>query len=131
MASRSGPMPCAGGGQCGAGVCVVAICGDGKLQLEEECDDANLKNGDGCSSLCNKEPLCTDSLKNGTETDVDCGGSCPACALGLKCAGSADCVSGNCGTGVCVNPGNSCSAPTKLDGTSCGVGKACKGAVCL
>lgn len=27
------------------------ICGDGK-QIASECDDGNIKNGDGCSSAC-------------------------------------------------------------------------------
>lgn len=28
------------------------MCGDGLKVLYEECDDGNLMNGDGCSSLC-------------------------------------------------------------------------------
>jgi cysteine-rich repeat protein len=30
-------------------------CGDGKLDTREECDDGNLLNGDGCSSICTAE----------------------------------------------------------------------------
>ena len=45
---------------------------------------------------------CTDNVKNGDETDVDCGGdSCPGCATGEVCAVSGDCGSENCDTGVC------------------------------
>ena len=29
---------------------------------------------------------CTDGKQNGGETDVDCGGECPPCALGARCA---------------------------------------------
>ncbi len=32
-----------------------AICGDGVLQLEEGCDDANLDPGDGCDARCRRE----------------------------------------------------------------------------
>ena len=31
-------------------------------------------------------PTCTDGVKNGTETDVDCGGACSPCADGKACA---------------------------------------------
>jgi len=45
---------------------------------------------------------CTDTFKNGSETDVDCGGSCTTkCANGKICAINADCQSGNCVSGVC------------------------------
>src|SRR5690606_31053470 len=36
--------------------CVAARCGDGVLDTGEACDDANLLNGDGCSSTCAIEP---------------------------------------------------------------------------
>jgi cysteine-rich repeat protein len=43
-------------------VCPVA-CGDGRLNTDgeapEACDDGNLENGDGCSDLCELEPLPT------------------------------------------------------------------------
>jgi len=45
---------------------------------------------------------CTDMAKNGSETDVDCGGTCAPCANGKTCAIGADCVSGACSaTNVC------------------------------
>jgi beta-glucosidase len=48
---------------------------------------------------------CTDTVKNGNETDVDCGGSCAAkCANGRTCSINADCQSGSCVTGVCQAP---------------------------
>ena len=28
------------------------LCGDGQIQLPEQCDDGNVANGDGCSSTC-------------------------------------------------------------------------------
>ncbi len=39
---------------------------------------------------------CLDGVKNGTETDVDCGGSCPACSGGETCYLGGDCQSGDC-----------------------------------
>ena len=33
----------------------VPLCGDGDVQGHEECDDGNIVNGDGCSSICHQE----------------------------------------------------------------------------
>ena len=44
---------------------------------------------------------CIDGLKNGDETDVDCGGSCPVCAVGGTCAVGADCVEKVCTQSRC------------------------------
>jgi cysteine-rich repeat protein len=35
-------------------------CGDTVLDLDEQCDDGNLQNGDSCSSTCEDEQFCTD-----------------------------------------------------------------------
>lgn len=49
-------------------------------------------------------PKCDDGIKNGHETDVDCGGGCGVCALGQGCGSAADCGSGACAHGSCVKP---------------------------
>jgi hypothetical protein len=50
-------------------------------------------------------PLCSDGVKNGDETDVDCGGSCPnRCALGKGCQVSGDCDKVVCDARVCRLP---------------------------
>ena len=46
-------------------------------------------------------PTCSDSVQNGSETALDCGGSCGPCANGLTCSTAADCQSGTCAFGVC------------------------------
>src|SRR5437762_3081440 len=33
-------------------------------------------------------PSCTDALRNGAESDVDCGADCPPCKTGMACAGA-------------------------------------------
>lgn len=83
-------------------------------------------------------PTCTDAVRNGGESDVDCGGPCAACADGRGCSSEADCVSGVCDDGVCVATS---AAPTCADGFSngsesdvdcgggcppCGVGRSCR-----
>src|SRR5690242_13711848 len=51
---------------------------------------------------------CKDGIKNGTETDVDCGGSCSACQSKQHCLLGTDCVEG-----VCTN--TTCTLPTCID----------------
>lgn len=64
---------------------------------------------DAPSGLCNA-PGCGDSVLNGLETDLDCGGGeCIGCADGLTCVVDRDCLSGVC-------TGGTCQAPTCTDG---------------
>jgi hypothetical protein len=47
-------------------------------------------------------PTCSDGVKNGAETDIDCGGpDCPPCAAGKRCVGATDCTGGACLNQVC------------------------------
>ena len=47
----------------------------------------------GCVSGFCATPTCTDTVQDGTETDVDCGGSsCPKCNPGQKCLVDSDCL---------------------------------------
>lgn len=59
-------------------------------------------------------PTCSDALKNGDETDVDCGGSCGPCAVGRACVTPLDCLTGTCVSNACADP--SCRDGVK-DGT--------------
>ena len=45
---------------------------------------------------------CVDGLRNGKETDVDCGGNCPVCADGKDCLADTDCQVGTCFAGKCA-----------------------------
>jgi Fibrinogen beta and gamma chains, C-terminal globular domain len=57
-------------------------------------DEVTFKTGDTGS--------CTDQIRSGSETGVDCGGSCAPCALGGACAIDGDCASGGrCDAAVC------------------------------
>lgn len=57
----------------------------------------------GCGD--DSPPRCDDALRNGTETDVDCGGECFArCAVDQRCASDADCMFAACAAGVCAAP---------------------------
>jgi hypothetical protein len=69
-------------------------------------------------------PTCKDRVRNGDETDVDCGGSCGACQPGLRCNADADCQT-RCIIGTCALP--TCNDGV-LDGfeTDVDCGLACK-----
>jgi hypothetical protein len=71
--------------------------------------------------------LCSDGIKDGDETDVDCGGECAPCANGKACEASRDCASGSCPDHVCMTAPAQCSNGMK-DGTETDVD--CGGTVC-
>lgn len=114
---------CATGEQCSTAVCANGVCCDTPcdgacvactndltgqpdgvcaLKLPEapspECDSKG-----GCGMVpgfC----LCEDGVKDGDESDVDCGGICGAsCGDGATCSAVQDCVSSLCVDGVCCN----------------------------
>ena len=49
-------------------------------------------------------PTCSDGITNGDETDMDCGGSCSQCAIGMQCIASTDCAAGICDLTACRHP---------------------------
>ncbi len=89
---------------------------------------------------------CTNGTMDSTETDVDCGGACPACGVGKQCAVDSDCETSKCnaskvcapaacGDGVkngaetdvdCGGP----SCPKCADGKKCGDASHCSSGVC-
>jgi LruC domain-containing protein len=56
----------------------------------------------GAAAQCSM-PACDDGVRNGTESDLDCGGGCGPCDVGRACASDADCATGQCDTGTCVS----------------------------
>ena len=68
---------------------------------------------------------CFDTIRNGSESDVDCGGACPGCPTGANCR-----LNGDCGSGVCI--GAMCQAPSCSDGLTNGdeTGRDCGGDTC-
>lgn len=88
---------------------------------------------DAMTSTCSPAG-CGDAVKNGTETDLDCGGAaCPPCATGKACAVASDCVGDACSGNVCVP---TCTDGLKNNGEAdidcggatcapCGVGSTC------
>lgn len=86
-------------------MCKGPNCGNGTVDQGEECDDGNGKNGDGCSSACQRENTCG----NGT---VDSGETCgepdlAACGAGYLCSQCNCIVNPLCGNGV-LDAGEDC-----------------------
>jgi hypothetical protein len=109
------PLTCGGGNPgvpftCG---CTKTSCG----QLGATCGTLS----DACSSTLN----CNTGAKDGTETDVDCGGGgkcATLCGQGKVCSIDADCGSGHCADGVCCDTACSgscvaCTAAKKGSGS--------------
>ncbi len=104
-----------------------------------------------CASNQCVPAACIDTVKNGSETDVDCGGAdCAPCVDGLACVVSDDCANKVCTFNVCqaatctdaiengtetdVDCGGTCAPCGPSQGcnqdTDC-VGGSCSGSVCL
>ena len=96
------------------------ICGDGIITGDQECDDGNIRNGDGCSSECQIEegwecsgepsvcnPICGDGLIYGDEecddgNTISGDGCADACEVepGYTCTGQPSvCTISECGDG--------------------------------
>ena len=79
--------------------------------------------------------MCSNSTKDGDETDTDCGGSCSPCGNNKACSTAFDCQNNVCASGVCASPtcqdgarnglesDVDCGAPGCL---SCGDGQTCR-----
>lgn len=90
-------------------------------------------------------PTCGDEIKNGDESDIDCGGSCPAhCGPLAICRFDADCAGGDCAAGICaptctdrarngseadVDCGGATCSPCEL-GKTCQINADCSSASC-
>jgi hypothetical protein len=81
-------------------------------------DGQHCATGNDCSStVCNTATTlcapvtCLNNTQDGDETDIDCGGSCPACPNGKQC-GTAD---SNCTSNVCDFVTHACVANRCLD----------------
>ena len=92
------PQTCGGAGAAGFCGCTPSVdCGGRSCGSLPD---------DGCGAVLN----CNDSMANGTETDVDCGGptvilngTCDVrCQTGSACTQNLDCTSGVCSSNACT-----------------------------
>ena len=91
------------------------VCG---LITAVTCEDGiqnGTETGVDCGGTCSACPTCEDGIQNGTETDIDCGGSCTPCVAIATCEDSIQ-----NGTETGVDCGGTCTPcvmdPTCTDG---------------
>ena len=91
----------------GCDPCAAIVCNNNPSCCTDGWNDVCV--GEACT-FCNTPcagtpcgaPSCTDTMQNGNETDVDCGGGeCPTCGGGKTCLFNADCTSGTCTNNQC------------------------------
>ncbi len=88
-------------------------CGDGALQLGEECDDGNTVSCDGCSADCRVETGCGDGVRCGAEAcddgnHLDCDGCSAECGVEAGAACGDGEIDAACGE-QCDPPGPACT----------------------
>jgi hypothetical protein len=128
------------GVDCGGGTCKK--CPDGRgCGADADCE------GDYCPvtrgycvtpngrELCGVEAqggaTCADCIKNGSESDVDCGAECLPCRTGKICTNDSECWSAVCTTGRCEPgaKGTPCYSNDDCASVSCGT-VGCTGGDC-
>ena len=124
------------------------LCGNGRFDTGEACDDGNTQNGDCCTAACtivsagsacpDDGNVCTNDVCNGAglclhvNNTVACddGAFCTVadtCQSGV-CQGTARDCSGagdQCNAGVCDEANDRCTAQPRTAGTTCNDGNAC------
>jgi hypothetical protein len=140
-------VPVDDGNQCTAEVCMTGVgshpakaanvaCNAGGGHF---CDGAGAcvecNQGSQCASLvCTghvcQAPACNDGVQNGTETDVDCGGSCGTkCAANQGCNADADCSGGACNM-VTKKCAPTCVSDPSAAGATCATYCSCMTSAC-
>ncbi len=105
---------------CGGTKTGAPRCGTGKgCNVAEDCDSKVCSSAKKCVA-----PTSTDNVRNGDETDVDCGGTttgAPKCAAAKACATHADCASDGCDDQNKCAVSRSCTQTN--GGRTCGTGE--------
>ena len=87
----------------------------------------------GSCAIATPADACRDRVRDGDETDVDCGGSCQPCAPAAACLVAGDCQTGACDAGHCraascsdgVRDGLETDVDCGDDCTPCAAGQVC------
>ncbi len=109
----------------------TAICGNGKIEFGEACDDGNQTNGDGCNSHCLREGRSAESATgftcgngnpernaNGAGEDCDDGNLKDGDGCSSNCLSEGDLTPSVCGDGK-IGLGEDCDGQLGCDPTTC------------
>jgi cysteine-rich repeat protein len=98
--------------ECYMATCIQPdVCGNGKTEFGEQCDDGNTAAGDECGSTCQHE-VCGNDI-------VDPGEQCDDGNMAVRDGCSADCRSDEtCGNDI-QDPGEECDDGNEVDGDRC------------
>jgi len=115
------PMVDFEGETCRVGAQFVCQCPDGASGVKSCVEDPNSPTGGAYGECQNcgggpatpssnggdvaadpNAPPCENGVKDGEESDVDCGGLCTPCEVGRSCVRGIDCASLNCEGGTCA-----------------------------
>jgi hypothetical protein len=72
-----------------------------------------------CLKKARRANPCQDGVKNGNESDIDCGGTCPRCTAGQICNSRDDCTTGLCVAGACAQCVVTADCGLHSDGLQC------------
>jgi hypothetical protein len=102
------PAQCKGmDSACQKRTCIGGKCGLENAPVEALCDAGGGDGSGHCQDGACVDAKCDDGVKDGTETDVDCGGDqCDGCPNLDKCKIAEDCKSGFCNAGTCTPCGD-------------------------
>ncbi|SRR6266540_478206 len=85
---------------CGGNSCGPCDIGQG-CAAQQDCAKGTCELTTG-TGKCTAAVFCSNTRRDSSETDVDCGGdSCAPCAANRKCTANDDCASGTCTSGNC------------------------------
>ena len=87
---------------------------DFKEDVRPTCKDGiqnGTETGIDCGGSCPPCPTCKDGIQNGDETGVDCGGSCPRACGARSCIRDENCMPGEMCVHMTCQPGPSCTLP--------------------
>ncbi|MBQ8037167.1 MAG: DUF4215 domain-containing protein, partial [Proteobacteria bacterium] len=102
----------------------TAICGNGEVETGEDCDDGNVKDGDGCSKNCKNEVCGNGVLDFGEDCDDGNTADGDCCSSACKFEHSAAC-DGTCGNGI-IEFGETCDKNNLGYYTGMGAEKVCE-----
>lgn len=111
----------------------LTACGEDPEPPKPECTSGDQCDSGVCENQKCQAATCMDGVQNGSETDIDCGGTCSKCQDDAKCKINSDCENNLCRQGVCQGKkagGESCVSPDDCASGICRAPATGQGTIC-